>query len=110
MDSRESCLWLDQQREIEAARKFAVFHMREDGQEEYFQLKSSMDILGGAYKLRDYLRRDHQDSFADYCGIRQRITAGEFDRLAGLHMENPKKVTGAFELDFDKPGGLPERH
>ena len=93
---------LRQQQEIEAAKKYSAFHVREHGQEEYFQLERSLNIVDAAHLLREYLRKDRQDSFPDFCGIRQRITAGEFDQLAGVHMENPKKVTGAFALDFDK--------
>lgn len=93
---------LRQQQEIEAAKKFSAFHVREHGQEEYFQLERPWDVLNAASILREYLRKDKRDSFSDFCGIRQRITAGEFDRLVGAHMENPKKVTGAFALDFDK--------
>ena len=93
---------LRQQQEIEATKKFSAFHVRERGQEEYFQLERPWDVLKAASILRKYLRKDKQDSFSDFCGIRQWITAGEFDRLVGAHMENPKKVTGAFALDFDK--------
>lgn len=103
MDSREIHEEdLRQQQEIEAAKKFSAFHVRERGQEEYFQLERPWNVLNAASILREYLRKDKQDSFSDFCGIRQRITAGEFDRLVGAHMENPKKVTGAFALDFDK--------
>lgn len=93
---------LRQQQEIEASKKISVFHVREHGQEEYFQLELPWDVLKAASILRKYLRKDKQDSFSDFCGIRQRITAGEFDRLVGARMESPKKVTGAFALDFDK--------
>lgn len=93
---------LRRQQEIEAAKKFSAFHVRERGQEEYFQLERPWDVLNAASILREYLRKDKQDSFSDFCGIRQRITAGEFDRLVGAHMEDPQKVTGAFALDFDK--------
>ena len=93
---------LRQQQEIEAAKKFSAFHVRERGQEEYFRLERPWDVLKAAGILRKYLRKDQQDSFSDFCGIRQRITAGEFDQLVGAHMENSKKVTGAFALDFDK--------
>ena len=88
--------------EIEAAKKFSAFHVREHGQEEYFQLERPWDVLNAASILREYLRKDKRDSFSDFCGIRQRITAEEFDQLIGAHMENPKKVTGVFALDFDK--------
>lgn len=103
MDSREIHEEdLRQQQEIEATKKISAFHVRERGQEEYFQLERPWDVLKAASILRKYLRKDKQDSFSDFCGIRQRITAGEFDQLAGAHMENPKKVTGAFTLNFDK--------
>lgn len=103
MDSREIHEEdLRQQQEIEATKKISAFHVREHGQEEYFQLERPWDVLKAASILRKYLRKDKQDSFSDFCGIRQRITAGEFDQLAGAHMENPKKVTGAFTLNFDK--------
>ena len=93
---------LRQQQEIETAKKFSAFHVREHGQEEYFQLERPWDVLNAASILREYLRKDKRDSFSDFCGIRQRITAEEFDQLIVAHMENPKKVTGAFALDFDK--------
>ena len=93
---------LRQQQEIEATKKFSAFHVRERGQEEYFQLERPWDVLKAASILRKYLRKDKQDSFSDFCGIRQRITAGEFHRLAGVRMEHPEKLTGAFALDFDK--------
>ncbi len=90
------------QQEIEVAKKFSAFHVREHGQEEYFQLERPWDVLNAASILREYLRKDKQDSFSDFCGIRQRITGGEFDQMVSAHMEDPKKVTGAFALDFDK--------
>lgn len=88
--------------ESDVIRKFSAFHVRERGQEEYFRLERSLDVVGAANILRSYLHKDKQDSFSDFCGVRQRITAGEFDRLVGVHMENPQKVTGTFALDFDK--------
>lgn len=41
-------------------------------------------------------------SFAECIERHPQITAEKFDRLIGIHMEQPEKVTGAFELDFDK--------
>ena len=101
--SRE--IWDEDQRqrqEAEADKKFSAFHVRERGQEEYFRLERPWNVLNAASILREYLRKDKQDSFSDFCGIRHRITAEEFDQLVGAHMENPQKVTGAFTLDFDK--------
>lgn len=93
---------LRQRQEIESGKKISAFHVWEHGQEEYFQLERPWDTLKAASTLRKYLRKDKQDSFSDFCGIRQRITAEEFDQLIDAHMENQKKVTGVFALDFDK--------
>lgn len=90
------------QQEIEAAKKYSAFHVREHGQEEYFQLEHPWNVLNAAQVLREYLRQDKQNSFSAFCVNRQQITAGEFDRMTGVHMENPKKVVGAYALDFDK--------
>lgn len=54
---------LRQQQEIEAAKKYSAFHVRERGQEEYFQLERPLGILKAAHFLREYLREDKQDSF-----------------------------------------------
>ena len=93
MNSREVRVWL------------AVLHVREDGRDGYFQIDRPMDNLTVAKQLRGYLRGDagmDRPSFAECCERHLQITAGEFDRLAGIHMEHPEKVAGAFELDFDK--------
>jgi len=93
VNSREVRVWL------------AVLHVREDGRDGYFQIDRPMDSLTVAKQLRGYLRgeagMDHP-TFAECCERHLQITAGEFDRLAGVHMEHPEKVAGAFELDFDK--------
>lgn len=102
--SRE--IWEEDQRareEWEASRQFAAFHVREQDREEYFRLESSMDFLDAAHELRLYLRKEHDaPSFAEGFRSRQQITAEEFDQLTATHLENPRRVTGVFDLDFDK--------
>ena len=44
--------------EWEASRQFTAFHVREQGQEEYLRLESSMDTLSVAHSLRSYLRNE----------------------------------------------------
>ncbi len=93
------------QAEAEAARKYTAFRVREDGQEEYFQLKYGMELLGAARLLRLYLRQEtgaQTNSFAEVFRDREPVTAEDFEQLVRLRMENTGKVTGAFELDFDK--------
>ena len=91
--------------EMEESRKCAVFHVREDGREEYFRLDQNQELLYIANDLRRYLRQElnvSAKSFADLYSRREVIIPEEFDRMVLLRMENTGKVTGAFELDFDK--------
>lgn len=95
-----------QEAAIEASRKCAVFHVQENGREEYFRLDRGMEFLYAARMLRRYLRlepgADTTNSFAELFRNRTPITAQEFDQLVCLRMGNTGKVDGAFELDFDK--------
>ena len=91
--------------EIEASRQYAVFHVRENGVEEYFRLDQNYELLQTARDLRRYLRQELNvsvKSFADLYSKREGITPEEFDRMVGVRLENTGKVTGAFEIDFDK--------
>ena len=91
--------------EMEESRKYTVFHVREDGREEYFRLDQNQELLYIANDLRRYLRQGpgmNAGSFSERFPRREAITPEEFERLVLLRMENTGKVTGAFELDFDK--------
>ena len=91
--------------EMEESRKYAVFHVRENGREEYFRLDQNYELLQAARDLRRYLRQElnvSAKSFADLYSRREVIIPEEFHRMVLLRMENTGKVTGAFELDFDK--------
>lgn len=94
-----------QEAEIEALRKYAVFHVRENGREEYFRLDQNQELLDTARTLRRYLRQEpgaDAGSFSELFPRREAITPDEFEQLVLLRMENTGKVTGAFELDFIK--------
>ncbi len=91
--------------EMEAFRQYAAFHVRENGREEYFLLDQDMDLLYTAQALRRYLRQEPGTgvrSFAEVFHSWEQITPEKFDQLVSLRMENPGKVTGAFEIDFEK--------
>lgn len=93
-----------EQAEREAARKYAAFRVRENEQDAYFRLEGSVDILDASRYVRRYLRREagmKTDSFVEAFPKREPITAEVFDQMAVLHMENPDKVTGVFDLDFN---------
>ena len=94
------------QEEIEAARKYTAFCVRENGTQSFFQLDRSEDILEVAKFLRRYLREDQgQDTAAlqtsAFAGM-EPVTAERYDHLLALRMESPGKVTGVFDLDFDR--------
>ena len=91
--------------EQEAARKYSAFRVRQDGGDEFFQLDHSETFLDAAKFLRGCLRKE-QTPAADalkesLCGLKT-ISAEQYDQLMALRMEDPQKVTGVFDLDFDK--------
>ena len=91
--------------EMEASRKCAVFHVWENDREEYFRLDQNQELLDTARALRRYLRQEpgaDAGSFSELFPRRETVTPDEFERLVLLRMENTGKVTGAFEIDFDK--------
>lgn len=94
-----------QEAEMEASRKYAVFHVRENSREEYFRVNENQELLYTARDLRRYLRQEpgaDTGSFSELFPRRETITPDEFERLVLLRMENTGRVTGAFEIDFDK--------
>ncbi len=97
----------EQQREqaIAASQEYAVFRVTENGRKEYFRLNQNYELPQASRALRKYLRQGPGESihsFSELFPRREAITHEEFDRMAGLHMENAGRVTGVFEIDFDK--------
>ncbi len=94
-----------QREEQEASRKFAAFHVREQGREEYFRLEPPLDALGAARLMRSYIRKELRTAAQSFAGLlpnRTPVTAEEYDQMVAVHFESPTRVTGAFDLDFDK--------
>lgn len=91
--------------EQEAARKYTAFRVREGGVDEYYQLDHSETFLDIAKFLRSCLRKDQASPTAalkEFLRDLKPVSAEQYDQLMALRMENPKKVTGVFDLDFDK--------
>lgn len=90
----------------EAARKYTAFCVRENGTQSFFQLDRSESILEVAKFLRRYLREDQEQGTAalqtSAFARMEPVTAERYDRLLALRMESPGKVTGVFDLDFDR--------
>jgi len=107
---QEICTRIDtehaaEQAAAEAARKYTAFHLREDGVDSFFQLGMRKDFLPVAQLLRRYLSDEQKPAEAAFqrffAGLKA-ITAEEYNQMLELRMENPDRVTGVFEMDFDK--------
>ena len=92
--------------EEEMARKYTAFCVRENGERSFFHLDRTEDILEVAKFLRRYLRGDQGSGIAalqtSAFARMESVTAERYDQLLALRMETPDKVTGVFDLDFDK--------
>lgn len=99
-------IWQEDQQakqEREAERKYAVFHVKENGQEQFLQTDRDLEFLDAARLLRMYLRGERgASSFTQLLYNADEISASDFEEMVRLRMENTGKVTGAFELDFEK--------
>ena len=90
----------------EAARKYTAFCVRENGERSFFQLDRTEDILEVAKFLRRYLREDQGQGIAalqtSAFARMEPVTAERYDQLLALRVEASNKITGVFDLDFDR--------
>lgn len=89
----------------EAARTYAAYHVTENGREWYFKTTPGEELLTAAQKLRIYTMCRNGTApnlFIKMFADGRPITAEEYDELIALRMENTGKVTGAFDISFDK--------
>ena len=91
-------------KEAEAARTYSAYRVVEGGEEHYFRMTPGEELLGAAQTLRKYLKdTDHSTGkFIALYSQGQPITPEEYQSMIRLRMENTGKVTGVFDLDFDK--------
>ena len=88
----------------EAARTYAAYHVMENGKEWYYKTTPGEELLGAARMLRKYLKDTERSTgkFISLYSQAQPITPEEYQHLIHLRMENTGKVTGVFDLNFDK--------
>ena len=88
----------------EAAHAYSAYRVVEGGEEHYFRMTPGEDLLDAARMLRKYLKdTDHSTGkFSTLYSQAQTIAPEEYQNLMHLRMENTGKVTGVFDLDFDK--------
>ena len=90
--------------EAEAARTYSAYRVVEGGEEHYFRMVPGEELLDAAQTLRKYLKdTDHSTGkFIALYSQAQPIMPEEYQSMIRLRMENTGKVTGVFDLDFDK--------
>ena len=92
------------QREAEAARRFAVIHFHEDGDDFHFTPDLRNTLYSAAYRYRNFLQEDvgklTLDSLAVAFGEHQPIDDLTFSILCDA-MEHDERITALLEFDFD---------
>lgn len=90
--------------EREANSTFGVFHVRENGSEEYYRTKLFSDLLGAARALRRHLRDEGEacGPFAERFTDRTGISAKDFEKCVLERMDNTGRIVGAYDIDFEK--------
>ena len=91
--------------EQEAARRFAVFHVTEDGNSIHFTVDEPLETLDAAVRLRNYIRKPANEAPVRFTGMFSRgtrISQEQFDAYVTERLDNTGRVTGAFNIDLDK--------
>ena len=100
-------IWQEEQqaqKDAEAGRRFAVFHVREQERDWTFRMDENMDALHAARKLRSYMQGqpDNPESkFIDAFKKAVPITHREFNEAMIERLEKSERVTGVFDIDMD---------
>lgn len=84
---------------------WAAYHVTSRGEDLYFKTSSADTLLIAAKRLRTYLTAGDSPlpvSFASVFKDRSEITQAEYDQLLDQRLQNTGKVSGVFEMDFDK--------
>ena len=99
-------IWQEDQankQELEAARTWSAYRVVENGEEWHFKATPGEELLNIAKKLRDYLKNDSSDvRFVRLFSHGTKISPAEYQDVMQQRMENTGKITGVFDIDFDK--------
>ena len=98
-------LWAEQQEEArEAARRFAVFHVTENGSSDYILAEENLELLRVTCRLRSYIRKPPGEAphrFVETLPRTQRISQEEFNSYVSERLDNTGRVVGAYDIDLD---------
>ena len=88
----------------EAAQTWSAYRVLENGEEWHFKIAPGEELLDAAEKLNRYLKEptDTDGKFIHLFSRGTLLTPEEYQQMLAERMENTGKVTGVFELDFDK--------
>ena len=87
-----------------AAQTWSAYRVLENGEEWHFKVTPGEELLDAAEKLNRYLNTpsDTGGKFIRLFSHGTLLTPEEYRQMLAERMENTGKVTGVFELDFDK--------
>ena len=89
--------------EREANRRFAVFCVTENGEDNCFLVDEPLDCLRAARALRRCVKAEHPSAELRRCYAAARdIAPREFQTYAAERRKDPHRVTGAFDIDLDR--------
>ena len=92
---------MEQDAAREAARRFAVFRVREHGEWSCYLVDEPINFLLAARSLRNYVRSESDTGYRNYYAATKRITGQEFTQFARERYENTGRVVGAYDIDLD---------
>ena len=88
----------------EAAQTWSAYRVLENGEEWCFKVAPGEELLNAAERLNRYLKEppDTGSKFIRLFSCGTLLTSEEYQQMIAERMENTGKVTGVFELDFNK--------
>ena len=84
---------------------WATYHITGHGEDLYFKTSKADTLLAAAKRLRTYLTAEDNPQPASFAAVlkdRTEITHAEYDQLLDQRLQNTGKVSGVFEMDFDR--------
>ena len=84
---------------------WAAYHITGHGEDLYFKTSKADTMLAAAKRLRTYLTAEDNPQPASFAAVlkdRTEITQAEYDQLLDQRLQNTGKVSGVFEMDFDR--------
>ena len=84
---------------------WATYHITGHGEDLYFKTSKADTLLAAAKRLRTYLTAEDNPQPASFAAVlkdRTEITQAEYDQLLDQRLQNTGKVSGVFEMDFDR--------